>query len=149
VLFTETLSSKHPGILLLGLHLPYRSHSRHSLRDCLPCARMFTFWRSQSREPLPLDRVFASSRSQSLESTKAFQVVTLEHYYSNCTCLTYHALGIRFAIACHMIGCLRFRFAKAANLVGVLRFELRTLALSRRCSNQLSYTPFPTLDQMI
>jgi hypothetical protein len=26
-------------------------------------------------------------------------------------------------------------------LVGVLGFEPRTLALSRRCSNQLSYTP--------
>jgi hypothetical protein len=149
VLFTETLSSKHPGILLLGLHLPYRSHSRHSLRDCLPCARMFTFWRSQSREPLPLDRVFASSRSQSLESTKAFLAATLQHYYSNCTCLTDQALAVCFAKGCHLLGCLRFRFAKDANLVGVLRFELRTLALSRRCSNQLSYTPFPTLDQMI
>ena len=33
------------------------------------------------------------------------------------------------------------RFAQAMDLVGMLGFEPRTLALSRRCSNQLSYTP--------
>ncbi len=51
------------------------------------------------------------------------------------TCLS------RFSALRKTLSAFVFGLRQATNLVGVLGFEPRTLALSRRCSNQLSYTP--------
>jgi hypothetical protein len=58
---------------------------------------------------------------------KLYRVSTLEYYYSGFTCLTDRTLGIRFAIACHALGCSRFGVAKAVNhchLIGCLRLRV-------------------------